>query len=184
MDDPIGTVLLPYLRGRQSPQPDTAATLHLVDLAGGELASLAAIPSAAAGTSSTSGASRTSLADPAATLTAVLAGLALQLAWMDAAQTRLAGPRHPELVLLGGPGAANGAWWRLKQRVVPGTLRRVDAAEPVATGAAMLAAHRVAGLTTTLPLRSADSAASAGDPALLDAFVRAATLHDKEPQSR
>jgi len=184
VDDPIGTVLLPYLRGRQSPQPDTAATLHLVDLAGGELASLAAIPSAAAGTSSTSGASRTSLADPAATLTAVLAGLALQLAWMDAAQTRLAGPRHPELVLLGGPGAANGAWWRLKQRVVPGALGRVDAAEPVATGAAMLAAHRVAGLTTTLPLRSADSAASAGDPALLDAFVRAATLHDKEPQSR
>jgi len=180
-DDPIGTVLLPYLRGRQSPQPDPAAALRLVDLAGGELASLAAIPSAASGTSS---ASRASLADPAATLTAVLAGLALQLAWMDAAQTRLAGPRHPELVLLGGPGAANGAWWRLKQRVVPGALRRVDAAEPVATGAAMLAAHRVAGLTTTLPLRSADSAASAGDPALLDAFVRAATLHDKEPQSR
>ena len=78
------------------------------------------------------------------------------------------------------PGAANGAWWRLKQRFVPGALRRVDAAEPVATGAAMLAAHRVAGLTTSLPLRSADSAASAGDPALLDAFVRAATLHDKE----
>jgi xylulokinase len=57
----------------------------------------------------------------------------------------------------------------------------VDAAEPVATGAALLAAHRVAGITTSLPLRSADSAASAGDPALLDAFVEAATLHDKEP---
>lgn len=186
-DDPIGTVLLPYLRGRQSPQPDPAAALRLVDLAGGELASLPAIPgatSSTSGASSASRASRASLADPAAALTAVLAGLALQLAWMDAAQTRLAGPRHPGLVLLGGPGAANGAWWRLKQRVVPGTLRRVDAAEPVATGAAMLAAHRVAGLTTTLPLRSADSAASAGDPALLDAFVRAATLHDKEPETR
>jgi xylulokinase len=57
----------------------------------------------------------------------------------------------------------------------------VAAAEPGATGAALLAAHRVAGITTSLPLRSADSAASAGDPALLDAFVEAATLHDKEP---
>jgi xylulokinase len=126
------------------------------------------------------GTTGSSAPDPAAILTAALAGLALQLAWMDAAQTRLAGPRSADLPVLGGPGAANGAWWRLKQRILPGSLRRVDAAEPVATGAAMLAAHRVAGLTTSLPLRSADSAASEGDPALLDAFVRAATLHDKE----
>ena len=110
----------------------------------------------------------------------MLTGLALQLAWMDAAQTALTGPRRAELAVLGGPGAANGAWWRLKQRLLPGALRRVDAAEPVATGAAMLAAHRVTGLTTSLPLRSADSAASAGDPALLDAFVQAATLPSKE----
>lgn len=161
---PVEAVLLPYLRGRQSPAPDPAATLRLVELA-------------SAGDARTAS---TGLADPAATLTAVLAGLALQLAWMDAAQTDLAGPRSGDLAVLGGPGAANGAWWRLKQRFVPGALRRADAAEPVATGAAMLAALRVTGLTTSLPLRSADSAASAGDPALLDAFVRAATLHDKE----
>ncbi|MGO4595697.1 L-fuculokinase [Leifsonia sp. 2TAF2] len=167
-DGAVEAVLLPYLRGRQSPSPDPSATLRLVELAARNGAATASSPS-------------TRLADPAATLTAVLAGLALQLAWMDAAQTALAGPRRNELAVLGGPGAANGAWWRLKQRLVPGTLRRVDAAEPVATGAAMLAAHRVTGLTTTLPLRSADSAASAGDPALLDAFVAAATLHDKEP---
>lgn len=156
-DGPVRAFLLPYLRGRQSPQPDPSAAPRMVRLGGAELP------------------------DPGATLLAVLAGLALQLAWMDAAQTGLAGPRRDGLAVLGGPGAANDAWWRLKQRVLPGGLRRVDAAEPVATGAALLAAHRVAGLTTSLPLRSADSAASAGDPALLDAFVEAATLHDKEP---
>ncbi|WP_285114907.1 FGGY family carbohydrate kinase [Leifsonia sp. fls2-241-R2A-40a] len=161
-DGPVEAFLLPYLRGRQSPAPDASATPRLVDLTGG------------------SAAASTRLADPASTLTAVLAGLALQLAWMDAAQTELAGPRRERLAVLGGPGAGNDAWWRLKQRILPGSLGRVDAAEPVATGAAMLAAHRVAGLTTSLPLRSADSAASAGDPALLDAFVQAATLHDKE----
>lgn len=156
-DGPVRAFLLPYLRGRQSPQPDPSATPRMVRLGGAELP------------------------DPGATLLAVLAGLALQLAWMDAAQTGLAGPRRDGLAVLGGPGAANDAWWRLKQRVLHGGLRRVDVAEPVATGAALLAAHRVAGLTTSLPLRSADSAASAGDPALLDAFVEAATLHDKEP---
>lgn len=176
--------LLPYLRGRQSPRPDPSATLRLVDLAANagdaEGAGAASTDRASTRRASTRRAS-TRLAEPAATLTAVLAGLALQLAWMDAAQTELAGPRRDGLAVLGGPGAANGAWWRVKQRVIPGILRRVDAAEPVATGAAMLAAHRVAGLTTTLPLRSADNAASAGDPALLDAFIQAATLHDKEP---
>jgi xylulokinase len=163
-DAPVEAFLLPYLRGRQSPYPDPAAAPRLVPVSG----------QAAGGAAGRPG-------DPASTLLAVLAGLALQLAWMDAAQTGLAGPRRDELAVLGGPGAANGCWWRLKQRVLPGVLRRVDAAEPVATGAALLAAHRVAGITTSLPLRSADSAASAGDPALLDAFVEAATLHDKEP---
>ena len=165
-DGPLEAFLLPYLRGRQSPAPDPDAPVRLVR-------------PAAEGTESR-------LADPAATLTAVLTGLALQLAWMDAAQTGLAGSRRPELIVLGGPGAANDAWWRLKQRLLPGRLRRVDAAEPVATGAALLAAHRVSGLTTSLPVHphdpgSADSVASAGDPALLDAFVEAATLSSKEP---
>ena len=167
-EGPIDAFLLPYLRGRQSPAPDPTQSLRLIHLDPSGTA-----PGAA-------GAAR--LADPAATLTAVLAGLALQLAWMDAAQTALAGPRRPELAVLGGPGAANGAWWRLKQRLLPGVLRRVAAAEPVATGAAMLAAHRVTGLTTSLPLCSADSVASAGDPALLDAFVEAATLQAKETE--
>jgi xylulokinase len=157
----IDSFLLPYLRGRQSPAPDPAATLRLAP---------AQAPIGLAG-----------IADPAEALTAVLAGLALQLAWMDAAQTEIAGPRRPELAVLGGPGAGNDAWWHLKRRLIPGILRRVDAAEPVATGAAMLAAHRVAGLTTSLPLGSADTVASTGDPALLGAFVDAATHHDKEP---
>ncbi|MGO4534762.1 FGGY-family carbohydrate kinase [Leifsonia sp. 2MCAF36] len=167
-DGPVEAFLLPYLRGRQCPDPDPEQALRLIhgdDRSGARSAASAA----------TAG-----LADPAATLTAVLVGLTLHLAWMDAAQTALVGPRRDELAVLGGPGAANGAWWRLKQRLMPGALRRVDAAEPVATGAAMLAAQRVAGLTTSLPLRSADRVASVGDPALLDAFVRAATLQSKE----
>ncbi|WP_374008989.1 L-fuculokinase [Leifsonia sp. LS-T14] len=161
-DAPVEAFLLPYLRGRQSPAPDVSQTIRLIHLGAG--------PEPAVHR----------LADPAAALTAVLTGLVLQLAWMDAAQTALAGPRRAGLTVLGGPGAANSAWWRLKQRILPGPLRRVDASEPVATGAALLAAHRVAGLTTSLPLRSPDSAASTGDPALLDAFVRAATLPSKE----
>ncbi|MEV8213446.1 FGGY family carbohydrate kinase [Leifsonia sp. NPDC077715] len=165
-EGPLDAFLLPYLRGRQSPSPDAAASVRLVQ----------PVEEGAPGR----------LADPAATLTAVLTGLALQLAWMDASQTGLAGPRRPELTVLGGPGAANAAWWRLKQRLLPGRLRRVAAVEPVATGAALLAAHRVAGITTSLPVHphdpgSADSVASAGDPALLDAFVEAATLRSKEP---
>jgi len=161
-DAPVEAFMLPYLRGRQSPAPDVSQTLRLIHLGARSEPSVGRI------------------ADPAAALTAVLTGLVLQLAWMDAAQTALTGPRRAELAVLGGPGAANGAWWRLKQRILPGTLHRVDAAEPVATGAAALAAHRVTGLTTSLPLSSADSAASTGDPALLDAFVQAATHPSKE----
>ncbi|MGN7800177.1 FGGY-family carbohydrate kinase [Leifsonia sp. 22587] len=161
-DGPLDAFVLPYLRGRQSPAPDATATVRLVR----------------SGTDA--GAAPVASADPAAALTAVLTGLALQLAWMDAAQSRLAGPRRDKLAVLGGPGAGNGAWWRLKQRLVPGVLRRADVAEPVATGAAMLAVHRVAGLTTSLPLSSADTVASVGDPALLDAFVQAAAPEQKE----
>jgi xylulokinase len=51
----------------------------------------------------------------------------------------------------------------------------------------MIAVQRVTGTMTRLPLsRSGDgsptSAASEGDPALLDAFVRAATHHEREPR--
>ncbi|MGN6204399.1 FGGY-family carbohydrate kinase [Humibacter sp.] len=138
--------LLPYLRGRQAPRPDRSAHLRAVP----------AMP-----------------ADPGAALTAVLTGLVLQLAWLDSAQCDILGARDADLAVLAGPGAANDAWWNLKRRILTGRLRRVEAAEPVATGAAMLAAHRVAGITTTLPLGDA-SPASDGEPELLAAFIDAA----------
>jgi xylulokinase len=114
-------------------------------------------------------------------LTAVLTGLVLQLAWLDSVQTGILGARDADLTVLAGPGAANDAWWNLKRRILTGRLRRVDAAEPVATGAAMLAAHRVAGITTTLPLDPAEPAlgsaggSDGGAPELLAAFISAAT---------
>jgi xylulokinase len=152
----LGAFLLPYLRGRQAPRPDTAARMR-------------AVP--------------TMPADPSAALTAVLTGLVLQLAWLDSAQTRILGPRDADLVVLAGPGAANDAWWNLKRRILNGRLRRVGAAEPIATGAAMLAAHRIAGITTTLALRAPEEALhspgealhSPGEPELLAAFIAAAT---------
>ncbi|WP_348789448.1 FGGY family carbohydrate kinase [Leifsonia sp. NPDC080035] len=151
---PIEAFLLPYLRGRQSPLPDPGARVRAVP----------ALP-----------------AEPGAALAAVFAGLALHLAWLDAEQTRILGPRHPDVTLLGGAAAANGAWARIKNRVLPGRLRPVAAGEVVAVGAAMLAAHRITGITTTLPLGSPEDAATTGDPALLERFVAAATHHEKEP---
>lgn len=150
--DPAAFVL-PYLRGRQAPAPDPAARMRAVPR----------LP-----------------VDPGDALVALFTGLSLQLAWLDAEQDRLVGPRAPVLVVLGGPGAGDDAWWNAKRHVVAGSLRRVEATEPVATGAAILAAARVAGIMTTLPSRSRESAASAGDPALLDAFVRAATHQERE----
>ncbi|MDN4613359.1 FGGY family carbohydrate kinase [Leifsonia sp. F6_8S_P_1B] len=152
---PLTSFVLPYLRGRQAPAPDPHATVRSID------------------------------GPP--TLAGVLTGLALQLAWLDAAQTDLLGPRDPELRVLGGPGAANPAWRRVKERIMPGSLRPVVCAEPVATGAALLALRAADTIdpTTSLPLGSAAGsvhpAAAAGDPALLGAFIAAATQPEKEP---
>lgn len=153
---PWPSFVLPYPRGRQAPTPDTRAHVRAVP----------ALP-----------------ADPAEAVASVLAGLALQLAWLDAEQSRLLGERRPELAVLGGPGAGNDAWWLLKQRVLPGRLRRVAAAAPVATGAAMLAMRRVAGADSVLPVVDGPGAPepdSDGDPDLLARFVAEATHHEKE----
>lgn len=157
----LGAFVLPYLRGRQAPQPDPAARVRVVPVRpAAPRGAVASLP-----------------ADPGAVLTAVLTGLVLQLAWLDSAQERILGGRDADLAVLGGPGAANDTWWRLKHRLLRGRLRRVVAAEPIATGAAMLAAHRVTGITTTLPLGDPEGAAVDQDEAaaLLAAFVTAAT---------
>lgn len=129
---PTGVLVLPYLSGRQTPAPDPTARVRV-------------LPETAPGPRLTR---------------AVLEGLCLQARWMLAAQRDLAagekraaadrsnaadgltlGAEHP-LTVLGGPVGAHSAWGRTKARVTPEPLRWVLAEEPVALGAALLAATR------------------------------------------
>jgi xylulokinase len=89
--------------------------------------------------------------DPADLARAMLEGLCLQARWMLAEQTRLAGrTTTPAVTLFGAPVSANPAWVRIKAQVQPGDLRVVPAVEPVAVGAAVVAAARVAGVAPVL----------------------------------
>lgn len=126
-DLPTGRLALPYPSGRQCPEPDPAAPLRLPD------------------------------GDDAEATRAVLEALSYQSRWMYETQRALADePRDtgPVTVLGLGRGESDGAdlWLRLKAAILPVPLRHVTAAEPVATGAALLAATR-AGLlpAPTLP---------------------------------
>lgn len=116
-DGPTGVIVLPYLAGRQAPVPDPEARLRVLG--------------------------RRPSHGPAHLAKALLEGLSLQVRWMLAEQARLAGRSAPPTVyLFGGPVAANPAWVRIKAQVLPGTLRLVPGPEPVAAGAAMIAAAR------------------------------------------
>jgi len=115
---PSGLVVLPYLRGRQGPDPDPDARMRVV----GDLAA----------------------ASPAERGLALLEGLSLQTRWMYDVERGLdpsPGPAAP-LVLFGGPGARNESWTRVKSQVLPHGLRVVDTEEPVAVGAAIVGAER------------------------------------------
>ncbi|MCU1431203.1 MAG: Carbohydrate kinase, FGGY-like protein [Actinotalea sp.] len=116
---PSGVLVLPYLHGRQSPAPDPGARALVLpaDASGERLAQ------------------------------AVLEGLCLQARWMLDAQSALAyasvaGAGRSGVTVLGGPTTTNPAWAAIKARVGPGPLSWVTAREPVATGAALLAAVR------------------------------------------
>jgi xylulokinase len=157
---------LPYPRGRQAPVPDQAARFHVYD----RLGSPASLPG-----------------EPAAALAAVLSGLVLHLAWMDAAQSEVLGKRRSDpLPVLGGPGAGNGAWWVLKRAVLDGSLSRVTVSEPVAVGAALLALRTATGQSPVLPSErdaasesgSTATPARAGLPPLAD-FIRIASGGDE-----
>lgn len=116
-DGPTGVVVLPYLSGRQAPEPDPAARLRVLG--------------------------RRPAHGPAELAKAMLEGLCLQARWMLAEQSRLAGHRaRPMVYLLGAAVPANPAWVRIKAHVLPGDLRVVPAEEPVAAGAAIVAAAR------------------------------------------
>jgi xylulokinase len=116
-----GPVVLPYVAGRQTPDPDPAARVRV------------------RGDRAAHG--------PVALAAALLDGLALHARWMLDAQLDLGAAADPalrpdRLVVLGGPASRNAAWMRAKAELSPVPVRLVDCAEPVAAGAALLALHR------------------------------------------
>ncbi len=142
---PTGRLVLPYPQGRQCPAPDPGARLRLLDAVGRDVA----------------------LAPPhedAATWTrALLEGLAFHARWMLEEQARLSvtgAPQAPAqesapVTVLGGASGLGPAWVAVKAAVSPWPVRVSDAAEPVALGAALLAASRIGlveeGLATIPP---------------------------------
>lgn len=113
--EPTGVLVLPHLSGRQTPAPDPDARVQVL----GE-----------------------DVGDPVRLTRAVLEGVCLQARWMLAEQAAL-GAVHPgPLTVLGGPALAVPAWAETKRRVMPEPLVWVTSAEPVAVGAAVLAAVR------------------------------------------
>jgi xylulokinase len=146
---PTGVLVLPYLSGRQTPSPDPAARLRVIGRQPGH--------------------------SPAELGRALLEGLSLHARWMLTEQARLAGePAPPSVFLFGSPVASNPAWVRVKARTLPDGLRIVREPEPVAAGAALLAAVR-AGCAEPSRLR-AEAVAGGGSEydAMFGAFVAAA----------
>ena len=118
--DPAAPVVLPYVSGRQTPDPDPAARVRVLGRGA---------------------------RGPVALAAAMVDGLALQARWMLDVQLRLGAAADPalrpeRLVVLGGPASRNTAWMRAKAEAGPVPVRLVDCAEPVAAGAAVLALHR------------------------------------------
>ena len=146
---PTGLLVLPYPHGRQSPAPDPGARVRVVDDGGVDVSAalLAPVP----GDDVPPGARRATVA--------MLEGLAHQAQWMLDTQRRLAGHTAagttrggPPLVVLAGAAAANTPWMALKAAVCDVPVHLVTAGEPVATGAALLAADRT-GLVPSGSLR-------------------------------
>jgi xylulokinase len=146
---PTGILVLPYLRGRQCPDPDADACLQTIGARAED--------------------------SPEQLLKAVFEGLCLHTRWMLAAQDDLAGApptAGTPVSLLGGTGATTGLWREVKEQVLPVRLQAVEEAEPVATGAALVAAER-SGLVDPGVLSLPSGAAASGhtDP-YLDTFHR------------
>lgn len=156
--EPSGLIVLPYLRGRQTPAPDPLARVRVLDARGAEV--------------SVDG------YEPRRLAQAVLEALALQLRWMDAEQRRLAADASlATLVVLGGPGAQSGPALAVKSAVLGTPLQVASVAEPVACGAALLALARLGAPSAALPRRFLESASgpAGGYDAVYSTFVAAAT---------
>lgn len=140
-------LLLPSVAGRQTPAPDPGARPRPVGR----------VP-----------------ADPVAHLRGLLVGLALQARWMLDVQAELAGGVSrwdSDVRLLGGPAHANPAWTRLKGMVTPAPVHLVLEREPVAVGAALLAAERAglvddAAVTAAVPVDEPAAVPEGGAAAL------------------
>jgi sugar (pentulose or hexulose) kinase len=150
---PTGILVLPYAAGRQTPFPNAAARVSVV------------------GNPDSAGVRTRALFE----------GLALQARWMYEEQRALAGDEDDEPIrVLGGPGALNSLWLSIKGAVFPVAARRVLSPQPVAVGAAMVAASRtgvaIAGPLETEPLAGPDVAY---DPIFID-FVAAARREPEE----
>ncbi|WP_411721466.1 FGGY-family carbohydrate kinase [Mycetocola sp.] len=155
LEGPGDAFVLPYPRGRQSPQPDPAPRELLV------------------------GRTETT----AEHLRAVLLGLTLHLRWMDETQNRILGFAPTGLRIVGGAAAHNAAWNRLKSRLLQPPLAVVEAREPVASGAALLAAVRIGAALPDAALPSLPFASHPHPRAdeLLTAFIEAATSTSPSP---
>jgi xylulokinase len=156
---PTGLLVLPYLRGRQCPDPDPDARLRAV----GDIDS----------------------ASPEVQLKALLEGLSLQTRWMHDVERTLDpghGPDAGPMTLFGGPGARNAAWARVKAEVLPDGVRVVPQDEPVAVGAAVVAAER-AGLVepdaVVLPAGDPDVPDQDRYAAVYETFVREARRRER-----
>jgi len=143
---PTGVLVLPYPAGRQAPAPDPRATVRVLGATGAH--------------------------GPGHLARALLEGLCLQARWLLVEQSRLGGSqlRRAEVAVLGGAVTANRHWLAVKAAATPARLRLVRAGEPVAAGAALVAAER-AGLLPAgagTPLLGSEPVASDGaadDPA-------------------
>lgn len=164
---PGDLLVLPYSSGRQSPSPDASARLRILDERG------------------------TTAPSHAELTRGLLEGLSLQLRWMDTEQRRLAGDdagdlRTRRIRVLGGAAARNSTWLRIKAAVMPTPLALTTAKEPVAAGAALLAAVRLGVTPNDAVLAHVEVAAGAdGAPdgaayaAAFRDFVSAATELDR-----
>jgi xylulokinase len=149
LEGPGGAFALPYPHGRQSPHPDPNPSELLV------------------------GTTETTMEH----LRAVLVGLSLHLRWLEERSNRILDAAPVGLKIVGGAAAHNAAWNRLKSRLLNPPLAVVEAHEPVAAGAALLAAVRSGAASPDAVLRSSPfpSHPHPGADKLFRAFVDAAT---------
>lgn len=150
---PTGVLVLPYVSGRQTPSPDPDASVRVVGLGD---------------------------RPPAVLAKAVLEGICLHARWMTAEQGRLAArvaPRTPTsgpITLLGGPVVRNTAWTRVAAEVAAGPMDVADSPEPVAVGAALVAAERLGLASGALRLLAAPARPDARYDAVFERFIAAA----------